>query len=84
MLGVNSAVRKWAAKVGVDPYTTNPTLKAALEGIAKVDAAGGLATKFVVPIPPLVGQAATVGNLVWTTDPESLRKMNEGGPRHSV
>ena len=45
--------------------------------MAKVDAAGGLATKFVVPIPPLVGQAATVGNLVWTTDPESLRKMNE-------
>ena len=77
VLGVNSAVRRWAAKVRVDPYTTNPTLKAALEGVAKVDAAGGLATKFVVPIPPLVGQAATVGNLVWTTDPESLRKMNE-------
>jgi hypothetical protein len=78
VLGVNSAVRKWAAKVAVDPYTTNPTLKAALEGIAKVDAAGSLTTKFVVPIPPLVGQAATVGNLVWSTDPESLRKINEG------
>jgi hypothetical protein len=78
VLGVNSAVRKWAAKVGVDPYTYNPTLKAALEGIAKVDAAGSLTTKFAVPLPPLVGQAATVGNLVWTTDPESLRKLNEG------
>ena len=78
VLGVNSAVRRWAAKVGVDPYTTNSTLKSALEGIAKVDAAGSLTTKFVVPIPPLVGSAATVGNLVWTTDPESLRKMNEG------
>ena len=77
VLGVNSAVRRWAAKVGVDPYTTNSTLKTALEGIAKVDAAGSLTTKFVVPIPPLVGSAATVGNLVWTTDPESLRKMNE-------
>ena len=77
VLGVNSAVRRWAAKVAVDPYTTNPVLKEALEGIAKVDVAGGMATKFVVPIPPLVGQAATVGNLVWTTDPESLRKMNE-------
>jgi hypothetical protein len=32
----------------------------------------------VVPLPPLVGQAATVGNLVWSTDPETLRKMNEG------
>ncbi|WP_110172683.1 hypothetical protein [Luteitalea pratensis] len=78
VLGVNSAVRRWAAKVGVDPYTTNSTLKSALEGVAKVDAAGSLTTKFVVPIPPLVGSAATVGNLVWTTDPESLRKMNEG------
>jgi hypothetical protein len=77
VLGVNSAVRKWAAKVQVDPYTTNLTLKEALEGIAKVDAAGSLTTKFVVPIPPLVGPAATVGNLVWTTDPETLRKMNE-------
>jgi hypothetical protein len=77
VLGVNSAVRKWAAKVQVDPYTTNLTLKEALEGVAKVDAAGSLTTKFVVPIPPLVGPAATVGNLVWTTDPEELRKMNE-------
>ena len=32
VLGVNSAVRKWAAKVQVDPYTTNLTLKEALEG----------------------------------------------------
>jgi len=77
VLGVNSAVRKWAAKVQVDPYTTNLTLKQALEGIAKIDAAGSLTTKFVVPLPPLVGPAATVGNLVWTTDPETLRKMNE-------
>jgi hypothetical protein len=77
VLGVNSAVRKWAAKVGVDPYTTNPTLRAALEDIAKVDAAGSLTTKFAMPLPPLVGQAASVGNLVWSTDPESLRKLNE-------
>lgn len=81
VLGVNSAVRKWAAKVQVDPYTTNLTLKEALEGVAKVDAAGSLTTKFVVPIPPLVGPAASVGNLVWSTDPEELRKMNEARAR---
>jgi hypothetical protein len=74
-------VRKWAAKVQVDPYTTNRTLKEALEGVAKVDAAGSLTTKFVVPIPPLVGPAASVGNLVWSTDPEELRKMNEARAR---
>jgi hypothetical protein len=77
VLGVSSAMRKWAQKVQVDPYTTNVVLKNALEGIAKVDAAGSLTTRFVVPIPPLVGTSATIGNLVWTTDPESLRKMNE-------
>ncbi len=77
VFGVSSAVRKWSQKVGVDPYTTNLTLKSALESIAKVDAAGSLTTKFVVPLPPLVGEAAVVGNLVWTTDPETLRKMNE-------
>ena len=77
VLGVSSAMRKWAQKVQVDPYTTNPTLRQALEGIAKVDAAGSLTTKFVVPVPALVGTSATVGNLVWSTDPESLRKLNE-------
>lgn len=77
VLGVNSAVRKWAQKVQVDPYTANVTLKEALEGIAKVDAAGSLTTKIAIPLPPLVGPTATVGNLVWTTDPETLRKMNE-------
>jgi hypothetical protein len=77
VLGVNSAIRKWAQKVQVDPYTTNAVLRQVLEGVAKVDAAGSLTTKFVVPLPPLVGSSATVGNLVWSTDPESLRKMNE-------
>ena len=76
-LGVSSAMRKWAQKVQVDPYTTNQVLRSALEGIAKVDVAGSLTTRFVVPVPQLVGTSATVGNLVWTTDPESLRKMNE-------
>ena len=52
LLGVTSASRRWAQKVNVDPYTTNPLLRQALEGIAKVDVAGSIATKVVVPIPP--------------------------------
>ena len=77
VLGVNSAMRRWAQKVGADPYTTNPTLRQALEGVAKVDAAGGIATKLVVPIPAFVGTTADIGNLVWGKDPEELRKINE-------
>jgi len=76
-LGVNSAMRRWAEKVGADPYTTNAALRQALEDIGRVDAAGGIAAKVVVPIPMVVSSAGTVGNLVWGTDPEELLKMNE-------
>lgn len=76
-LGVNGAARKWAQKVGVDPYTTNPILKKALLDIAKVDKAGGLAAKIVVPVPMVVTGTAKVGALVWAKDPEELLKLNE-------
>jgi len=77
VFGVNSASRRWAQKVGADPYTTNPILKKALVDIGKIDAAGGLATKIIVPIPFIVTGTATVGDLVWSKDPEELRKINE-------
>lgn len=77
LIGINGARRRWARRVGADPYTTNPVLKDALERIAAVDAAGGIATSVVVPIPPIVGTTAKVGDRVWGTDPEELRKLNE-------
>jgi hypothetical protein len=81
VLGVSSAMRRWARKVGVDPYTTNVVLRKALEDIARVDAAGSIATKVVVPIPAVVGMTSTVGDLVWGKDPEEVRKINEEGLR---
>ena len=77
VLGVNKAARKWAQKVGADPYTTNPILKKALTDIGQIDAAGGIAAKVVVPIPMVVSSTATVGNLVWSKPPEDLMTMNE-------
>jgi len=77
VLGVNGGARKWAQKVGVDPYTSNPVLKKALQDLGKIDAAGGLAAKVVVPIPMVVSGTASVGNLVWGKDPEALLKINE-------
>jgi hypothetical protein len=77
VLGVTSATRRWAQKVGVDPYTTNAVLRKALEDIGKVDAAGSIATKVVLPIPAVVGMTSTVGGLVWGQDPEAVRKINE-------
>jgi hypothetical protein len=77
VLGVSSAMRRWAQKVGADPYTTNRVLREALKDIARIDAAGSIATKVVVPIPAVVTTTSDVGRLVWSKDPEELRKLNE-------
>ena len=77
VLGVSRASRQWAQKLGVDPYTTNPVLKNALDDIGEIDAAGSIATKVALPIPGVVGMTATVSGLVWGKDPEELRKLNE-------
>jgi hypothetical protein len=77
VLGVNKAMRKWAEKLQVDPYTSNEVLKKALTDVAEIDAAGNIAAKVVVPIPGVVGATASVGGLVWGKDPEALLKMNE-------
>ena len=77
LLGVSKASRRWAQKLGVDPYTTNPVLRKALDDIGEIDAAGSIATKVVLPIPGVVGMTATVSGLVWSKDPEELRKLNE-------
>jgi hypothetical protein len=77
VLGVNAAARRWAQKVGVDPYTSNPILKKALVDLGRIDSAGGMAARIVVPIPPIVSGTATAGKLVWAKDPEALLKENE-------
>lgn len=77
VLGVNGAARKWAQKVNVDPYTTNPVLHKALVDLGRIDAAGSIATKVIVPIPMVVSTTASVGGLVWSADPEAIRKTNE-------
>lgn len=77
LIGMNGARRRWARRIGADPYTTNPVLKDALERVAAIDVAGGIVTSIAVPIPPIVGTTADIGDLVWGTDPEELRKLNE-------
>ena len=47
--GINSSYRKWAEKVGVNPYTTNVALHAELERVAKVEAGSKIGTKIFVP-----------------------------------
>jgi len=76
-LGVNGAMRRWAQKLQVDPYTSNKVLRKALEDVGKIDTAGGIAAKVVVPVPMVVGMTASVGDLVWGKDPQELMKLNE-------
>lgn len=78
VLGVTGAMRQWARKVGADPYTTNPVLLQALRDIGRIDTAGSIVTKVVLPVPMIVSTSASVGDLVWGKDPEELRKINEG------
>jgi hypothetical protein len=77
VVGVNGAARQWAKKLGVDPYTTNPVLHKALVDMGRIDAAGSIAVKIAVPIPKVVTATANVGDLVWSADPEEVRKHNE-------
>ena len=76
--GVTGAMRRWAQKLQVDPYTSNTVLRKALEDVGKIDAAGGIAAKVAVPVPMVVSATASVGGLVWGKDPEELLKLNEG------
>jgi hypothetical protein len=77
VFGINGAAREWARRLGVDPYTTNPVLHEALVDIGRIEAAAGIAVKLMAPIPAVVSSTARVGDLVWSADPEALRKENE-------
>jgi len=76
VLGVSAGRRRWAQELGVDPYTTNPVLGAALDKVGQIDAAGRFTTK-LVPGMALVSTVATVNKLVYAKSPEELLKYIE-------
>ena len=77
VLGVNSALRSWAQKVEVDPYSSNVVLQQELQRLAKYDSAGKLATNIVRPKVQPLGTTSKVNDLVWANDPQALMKLNE-------
>ena len=78
-LGVSGAERRWAEKLGVDPYTSNEILRREIRKVARVDALGGLAIKMAgVPEIPGANYIRKINRLVWATDPRELRKTNAG------
>ena len=77
--GSTAAERRWAEKLGVDPYTTNETLRKGIREVARVDAAGGFAVRLVgMPSIPGVNVIASVNHLVWSKDPGELKELNTG------
>ena len=76
VLGVSSAMRRWAAKSRGGSLHYQPR---AARGSQEHRASGrcrSIATKVVVPIPMVVGSAATISDLVWSKDPRNY-KLNE-------
>ena len=77
-LGTSAAERRWAQKLGVDPYSSNEVLMKQLRAVAKVDAAGRFGVRFAgIPSIPGLGYVRDLNKLVWETDPLELRQRNE-------
>ncbi|HEV8118616.1 MAG TPA: hypothetical protein VGQ32_08840 [Thermoanaerobaculia bacterium] len=79
LIGVNSAMRMWARKLTVDPYTRNEVLHNELRDVAQYDA-GGRLTVHLVPggaILTALSTTATVNDLVWMEEPDKLVTLNE-------
>ncbi len=77
-LGVDSAFRKLAMDLKVDPYTDNSMLRAEMDSLAKVAAAGSFGTKLVTPsLPAGLDYLSDASELVWTMKPLDLQLLNE-------
>jgi hypothetical protein len=79
IIGVNSAMRSWAKKLRVDPYTTNEVLHNELRDVAQYDAGG----RFAVNLAPggviltALSATSTVNDLIWMKEPDELVTLNE-------
>ena len=79
VIGVNFAMRQWAQKLRVDPYTRNVVLHNELRDVAQYDAGGRFSTK-LVPAGAVVfalGATATADDLIWMKEPDALVTANE-------
>jgi len=77
--GITAAERRWAQKLGVDPYTSNEVLRKEIKEVARVDSAGQFGVK-LLPIPEIPGVSVirTVNKVVWSKDPYELQDYNRG------
>jgi len=80
---VSAGEREWAARLGVNPYSSNETLRKAIARMNRVDFVGevsfSVASTLVIPIPGLGTVSSTINEAtdeIWATDPYELREGN--------
>ena len=75
--GVSAGQRKWAKKLGVDPYTKNELLQNALREVAKIDSAGNFAVR-IAPIPRIPGSKYinVANDAIWNLSYQELLEQN--------
>ncbi len=79
IVGVNYAMRSWAKKLHVDPYTRNEVLHKELREVAQYDAGGRFSTK-LLPLGAVgfaLSATATADDLIWMKEPDELVTLNE-------
>lgn len=76
-LGIGKAQRKLAKEFKVDPYSDNAILQAELNRVAEIAGTVGKISKILIPIPSIVGTAASVGDMVWNLSATDLLIQNE-------
>lgn len=73
-LGHDGAKRKWARRLGVDPYSSNPALQEALGRIAWASSLGDFAGDFAMPGSEVFSYAGKAQELVWERPPHQLER----------
>jgi hypothetical protein len=73
-LGLSAAERRWYAKLGVDPYSNNATLRQAVTRLSKIDAAASLGMRFAPIGIPFAGEVQRAVDAIEHEDPAVLRK----------
>ena len=75
--GFNSAVRDLARRLAVDPYTSNPVLRAELEKLARAAFVAGLSFKMLMPSVSVLSTIEDVDDLVYSTSASELERLND-------
>ncbi len=80
-LGYNRARRDLAARLGVDPYTSNPLLNAQLDELAWAELGGQAGFRAAIGAAGALAEAVSVSQrldrLVWELPPADIRHRNE-------